>query len=47
MIPEDQNQVVRDALRITNILNQHLLNECPHCRDLLKQVEFNDSNEED
>ena len=46
MIPEDQNQVVRDALRITNILNEHLLNGCPHCQELLKHVEFNDYNED-
>jgi len=39
-IEDKSRKVVRDALRITNILNKHLLDDCPHCKQLVKEFEF-------
>ena len=40
----DVNQnVVKDALKITNILNKHLLEECVHCRKLFEDAFRNEN----
>jgi len=33
--------IIADAVRITTILNKHLREDCPHCREFLEEV-FND-----
>ena len=38
---ENQN-VVKDALKITNIVNKHLLEECVHCKELFEDAFRND-----
>jgi hypothetical protein len=39
---EDQN-VVKDAIRIAHALNKHLLENCPHCQKLFEEVFENEN----
>jgi hypothetical protein len=39
---EDQN-VVKDAIRIAHVFNKHLFENCPHCQKLLEEIFRNEN----
>lgn len=39
-VDDSQVTVLKNALKITNIINQHLVSGCPHCTELFKEIEF-------